>query len=205
MRGITGTQNISKHKEGFQVEKIIDGHKKYFGFGRTLIEALMITDIVSENNWTTSISKLNPHRYIHKSKNGSYMITRKIKGKTRYYGHFLQLEEAIEFRDFLESKGWSTNYRFCRNPDAGIYLNNCGSYEVFHYHNGKNEYYGSYHSFEEAKRVKELCKKFNGNWDLICECEEFETDEWLTGINLKPTFEKKKERNDYFIVKNGGI
>ena len=205
MRNIPSTKHISKHKEGFQVEKQIEGKRKYFGYGRTLIEALMIKDIVSANGWNKPINKLNPHRNVHRLQNGNYMITRKIKGKTRYYGHFLNLEDALEYRDFLDKHGWSTNNRYNRNPHAGITLNKCGSYEVFHYHNGKNEYFGCYKTLEEAKEVKLLCKKYDGDWDLIVECAEFEKEEWLTDISLSSTFEKQYSRNDYFIAKNGGI
>ena len=205
MRGIPETQNISKHKQGYTLEKTINGKRKYFGYARTLIEALMLRDILNATNWEKSISKLNPYRNIHHTSKGYYMITRKINGKTRYYGHFLTIEEAIAYRDLLDKKGWSSNNRYCRNPNAGIHLNKCGSYEVFHHHNGKNEYYGCYKTLEEARTVKELCVKYNGDWDLMVECADFEEYSFLDGIKLHPTFEKKSSRNDYFTAKNGGI
>ncbi|MBQ2832365.1 hypothetical protein [Methanobrevibacter sp.] len=205
MRTIPGTENISRHKEGFQLEKTINGKKKYFGYARTLIEAFCMRDILDETNWERSISKLNSHRYIHKTKNGTYMITRKIKGKTRYYGHFLNLKDAINHRDLLDKKGWSSNYKYCRNPNAGIHLNKHGSYEVFHYCNGKNEYFGCYKTLEEAKAVKELCIKYNGDWELMVDCVDFDEYSFMDGIKLQGTFEKNNARNDYFIAKNSGI
>ena len=205
MRGIPGTENISRHKQGYCLEKSIDGKRKYFGYARTLIEAFVMRDLLIATNWEKSISKLNPHRNVHRTSKGHYMITRKIKGKTRYYGHFLDLDEAIAYRDFLDKKGWSTNYRYCRNPNAGIYLNKCGSYEVFYYHNGKNEYYGCYTSLEEAKHVRELCIKYKGDWELIVDCEDFDEYSFLDGLKISSTFEKQEKRNDYFLAKKGGI
>ena len=205
MRGVPDTENISRHKRGYCLYKTINGKKKYFGYARTLIEALCMRDILKECNWEYSISKLNPNRHIHQLKNGNYMITRKIKGKTRYYGHFLNLEEAIRYRDYLDKKGWSTNCRYSRKNDKGIVLNRSGSYEVFHHHDGKNEYMGCYKSLEEAREVKRLCVKYNGDWDLIVECGDFNEYSWLEGMKSSTTFEKQDYRNDYFIAKNGGI
>ena len=206
MRDIPGTTNISKCSAGYQIEKMIDGSKKYFGYGKTLIEALMMKDLLVENNWDESFIKvkLNPYRHIHRTKKGYYIITRKIKGKTRYYGHFLSLGDAIEYREILQRKGWSTNNRFVRNPNAGIYLNKCGKYEVFHYLKGHNEYFGCYPTLKEAKRIKELCGKYNGDWDMIV--EDTEIDYNPNGrIHEGSFYEKKEYRNDYFILKNGGL
>lgn len=206
MKCIPGTTNISKCSAGYQIEKSIKGSRKYFGCFKTLIQALMYKDILVENNWDDSFIKvrLNPYRHIHRTSKGHYVIDRKIKGKTRYYGHFLSLEEAIEYRDFLETKGWSTNHRFVRNPNAGIYLNKCGKYEVFHYTGEHNEYFGCYSSLKEARRIKELCKKYDGDWDMIVEDTEidYNPDGRLYDGSF---FEKKDYRNDWFIIKNGGF
>ena len=205
MRDIPHTENICRHSiKGYKCYKSINGKQKYFGYGRTLIEALMIRDIASANGWVEHIPKFNPRRYIQKNNKG-YNILRWINGKIRYYGFFSNLDEAIEYRDFLESNGWSTNCKFTRNQKKGVYETKSGSYEVYYYHNGKNEYYGTYRSFEEAVKVRRLCEKYNGDWNLIVEHDDDEPIEWLTGVKLRSSFEKQKNKNDYFLAKNGGI
>ena len=88
MRDIPHTENISRHPiKGYNCYKSINGKRKYFGYGRTLIEALMIRDIASANGWVEPIPKFNPRRYIQKNNKG-YTILRWINGKIRYYGFF---------------------------------------------------------------------------------------------------------------------
>lgn len=94
MRGFPGTKNISRHKWGFQIEKKINGKYHYFGFGTTLIIALMKRDWCEANNW----KKRYPvnYKYIFKRDNGKFQIVKRLDGKTETFGIFDTYEEAEE-------------------------------------------------------------------------------------------------------------
>lgn len=122
MRGIVGTELISKHKYGYQINT--EGNsktRKYYGFGRTLIEALMIRDWGMNNEWKPfpkpTNSKTN-ERYIHKIHRG-YAIIKSVNGKLQYFGIFDKLEDAILERDLLEKYNWDLEL-VCECSNEGI-------------------------------------------------------------------------------------
>ena len=177
------------------------------GTAKTLIQALMVRDWCKANNWKHYPKRtcgLTGEKYITQNKKGHYIVGKHIKDRTHYYGFFRTLEEAIEYRDFIVNKGWSSNHKF-HKPLQNIRKTIHGTYQVYKMINGVNTYFGTYNSLEEAKEVRRLVEKYNGDWDLMLECEDFEEYHFMEGIKISPAFEFKKERNDYFMAKNSGI
>ena len=109
MKGILGTEMISKHKDGFDVINRTINPPKYYAHCKTLIQALMIRDYGINNNWKPfpKIHTSKTHEpYIHKSHRG-YAILKQINGKIEYFGVFDRLKDAIAERDLLVKYNWS--------------------------------------------------------------------------------------------------
>jgi len=205
MKDIPKTENISQSNGYFRVIKRIDGSEKFIGSGKTLIQALMMRDWAEQNNWQHYPKKtVTNEKYITRAKSGTYCVGKKINGKTRYYGGFKTLEEAIVFRDKCIKHGWSSNLKK-ENPLAGIQKTKHGYY-VYASANGKCEYVGNYRTLEEAKEVRQLFIKYNGDWDLICEHDTGERA-WLTGLKPMGTMFEKVNRgaSDIFRAKHLGL
>lgn len=200
MKDVPGTEYIgrcnSHNHTYFNVQRRVNGKYRFFGSGKTLIEALMIKDWVEAHNWEKKYPKevKCDEKYIYQKNSGTYTIQKQINGKLRYYGGFDNLEDAIRYRDFIICKGWSSNYIY-KNPMQGIQKRN-NNYQVFVYLGGKNEYVGTFKTLEHAFEVRQLFIKYNGDWDLICEGFENkdEESEWLNGIIRKNSFFDKPKR-----------
>ena len=199
MRGITGTQNISFHPstKQYSVQKRFNGINHYVGSFKTLIQALMARDWAVINNWQHYPRQTTTgEKYITRANSGTYCVTKKIKGKTKYYGGFKTLEEAVKYRDFIVSKGWSSNYKY-ENPMKGIVKTKYGYY-VQCYVKQKHHYVGRFNTLENAIEVRDLFIKYEGDWDLICEHDNGERA-YLDGkLNTIIQFEKHHERRDWY-------
>ena len=202
MKDIPGTENISLKTNGYYyVSRYFDNKTHFVGTGKTLIQALMMRDWAEQNNWNHYPKQTGTNeKYITQVNSGTYCVAKKIKGKTVYYGGFKTLEEAIEYRDFIISKGWSTNYKY-KNPMKGLQKHKHGYY-VQLYVNGKINYVGNFKTLENAIEVRDLFLKYNGDWDLICEHDSKERA-WLNGLKPRNTvFEKvNRGQSDWFRAK----
>ena len=212
MRGVEGTKYISKTKcrghTYYSIERTINGKSRFFGSGKTLIEALMKRDWVESNNWTTKYPTQFKcdEKYINRRNSGTYVVEKTINGKHRYYGGFNNLEDAVKFRDYCIKNGWSSNCVY-QNPMKNIQKRH-GNYQVKVYLNGKNQYVGTFKSLENAMEVRDLFIKYNGDWDLICEGFEFDEECWMEGKLAHNNFFEKHENigpKDLFIAKHEGL
>ena len=207
VKGVPGTENIYLKKNGYYiVSKHLSNGDGFVGSFKTLIQALMARDWAMVNDWRHYPKKttFTNEKYISYS-GSSYVVSKKIKGKTRYYGGFKSLSEAIKHRDYCMKKGWSSNCRYV-NEDRNIRRRG-EVYEVYYTLNGVCTYYGGYRSLEHAREIRDLCEKYDGDWDLMVEGFEFDEVEWdtskFTGRNFcKPN---KNPCNDFFIAKNEGL
>ena len=116
MQGVPGTEQICKHKWGYQVYTDTRRTKRrYYGFAKTLIQALMIRDYGKATNYAPfpKIHNSKTHEpYIHKAERG-WMIVKSINGKMEYFGVFDRLEDAIAERDLLIKYGWNYDNMEC--------------------------------------------------------------------------------------------
>lgn len=210
MRSMPGTENIVYHKKSrlFEVQKTINKKRMCCGTAKTLIQALMVRDWCKANNWKHYPKRtcgLTGEKYITQNKKGHYLVGKHIKGKTHYYGFFQTLEEAKEYRDFIVSKGWSSNHKF-HKPLRNIKKTIHGTYQVYKMINGVNSYFGSYNSLEEAIHVRELVEKYNGDWDLIVE-HDFKEYHYLDGCKSKMNvaFDKKPHDDTFLALYTPGL
>ena len=121
MKSIPGTEYIVSYTVNgyryFRVQKRCNGNSRFYGQGRTLIEALMIRDYGIANDWKPfpTYNSKTQEPYIHVNRK-SYSIVKQINGKLEYFGTFDKLEDAIKERDLLIACDWDWE-RLCECVD----------------------------------------------------------------------------------------
>ena len=102
---------IRKRNGLYYIQKHINGELKCFKSSKSLKEAVEIRDKLIENNWRDNgqlrIEELNDTRYIYSS-GKSFQLNKSVNGKTKHFGRFKTLEEAIKARDELIKNNWRT-------------------------------------------------------------------------------------------------
>ena len=100
---------IYKRNGFYYILKSINGEYKYFKGSTSLKEAVEFRDKLIENNWRDNgelkIEELEDNRYIY-SVGNSFQLKKYIKGKTKHFGTFKTLEEAIKARNELIMNNW---------------------------------------------------------------------------------------------------
>ena len=102
---------IYKRNGFYYILKSINGEYKYFKGSPSLKEAIEFRDKLIENNWRNDeqlgIEELDDNRYIYSVAN-SFQLKKYINGKTKHFGTFKTLEEAIKARNELIMNNWRT-------------------------------------------------------------------------------------------------
>ena len=100
---------IYKRNGFYYILKSINGEYKYFKGSTSLKEAVEFRDKLIENNWCDNgqlrIEELDDNRYIY-SVGKSFQLKKYINGKTKHFGTFKTLEEAIKARNELIVNNW---------------------------------------------------------------------------------------------------
>lgn len=100
---------IYKRNGFYYILKSINGEYKYFKGSNSLKEAIEFRDKLIENNWRDNgqlkIEELDDNRYIY-SVGKSFQLKKYVNGKSRHFGTFKTLEEAIKARDELIKNNW---------------------------------------------------------------------------------------------------
>lgn len=100
---------IYKRKGFYYIQKSINGEYKYFKGSTSLKEAIEFRDKLIENNWRCNeqlkIEELDDNRYIYPV-GKSFQLKKHINGKTKHFGTFKTLEEAIKARNELIKNNW---------------------------------------------------------------------------------------------------
>ena len=100
---------IYKRNGFYYIMKSINGEFKYFNGSNSLKEAIEFRDKLIENNWRDDgqlgIEELDDNRYIY-SVGKSFQLKKHINGKTKHFGTFKTLEEAIKARNELIMNNW---------------------------------------------------------------------------------------------------
>lgn len=193
MKDIPGTEHISFHKDTgiYQIAKNINYKFTSMGYGRTLIEALVKRDWCEANNWQPypRITKTN-EKHIQLI-NNHYKVMKRIKGRYKTYGSFETLKEAVKYRDFIVSKGWSTNYKY-KNPMRNIYSNQRGKpWRIVKKISDETICFGSFNDLEECKQERDLLEKLDWDLDALCEYDTGERS-WLKDKMYLGDFYEKK-------------
>ena len=102
---------IRKRNGLYFIQKHINGELKCFKCSKSLKEAVELRDKLIENNWRDNgqlgITELDDTRYIYLV-NKSFQLKKYINGKTKHFGTFKTLDEAIKARDELIKNNWRT-------------------------------------------------------------------------------------------------
>ena len=100
---------IRKRNGVYFIQKHINGELKCFKSSKSLKEAVEFRDKLIENNWRDNgqlgIEELDDNRYIY-SVGKSFQLKKYINGKTKHFGTFKTLEEAIKARNELIVNNW---------------------------------------------------------------------------------------------------
>ena len=100
---------IYKRNGLYFIQKHINGELKCFNCSKSLKEAVEFRDKLIENNWRDDgqlgIVELDDNRYIY-SVGKSFQLKKYINGKTKHFGTFKTLEEAIKARNELIVNNW---------------------------------------------------------------------------------------------------
>ena len=100
---------IYKRNGFYYILKSVNGEYKYFKGSTSLKEAVEFRDKLIENNWRDNgelkIEELEDNRYIY-SVGNSFQLKKHINGKTKHFGSFKTLEEAIKARNELIMNNW---------------------------------------------------------------------------------------------------
>ena len=102
---------IRKRNGIYFIQKHINGELKHFKGSKSLKETIEIRDKLIENNWRDNgqlrIEELDDNRYIYQS-GKSFQLKKYVNGKSRHFGTFKTLEEAIKARNELIKNNWRT-------------------------------------------------------------------------------------------------
>ena len=100
---------IRKRNGLYYIQKHINGELKCFNGSKSLKETIELRDKLIENNWRDNgqlgITELDDTRYIY-SVGNSFQLKKYINGKTKHFGSFKTLEEAIKARNELIMNNW---------------------------------------------------------------------------------------------------
>ena len=100
---------IRKRNGIYFIQKYINGELKCFNCSKSLKEAVEFRDKLIENNWVDNgqlgIVELDDTRYIYLV-GKSFQLKKSVNGKTKHFGTFKTLEEAIKARDELIKNNW---------------------------------------------------------------------------------------------------
>lgn len=199
MKNMPGTEHISYHEKVglYQIVKRINGKFVSMGYGKTLIIALMKRDWCQSHNWRPYPRNTKTNEKYIQVKDNHYKVQKRIKGKYRIYGSFETLEEAVKYRDFIVSKGWSTNYQY-KNPMRNIYKNNKHSWIVSKMVDGKVTCFGTFKSIEEAQKERDLLEKYDWNLDRLVEHDDGEYSYLDDKKSTRILFKKHEQRRDWY-------
>lgn len=102
-------RHIRKRNGLYFIQKHINGELKCFKGSKSLKEAVEYRDKLIENNWVDNgqlkIEELDDTRYIYLV-GKSFQLKKSVNGKTKHFGTFKTLEEAIKARDELIKNNW---------------------------------------------------------------------------------------------------
>ena len=100
---------IRKRNGIYFIQKHINGELKCFNGSKSLKEAVEYRDKLIKNNWVDNgqlgIVELDDTRYIYLVGN-SFQLKKSVNGKSKHFGTFKTLEEAIKARDELIKNNW---------------------------------------------------------------------------------------------------
>lgn len=104
-------KHIYRNKYDWSIDKRINGEFIHFYSCKSLIQCLMVRDLLVANDWDMSVVPVTEtstnELYIYPVTNGTgYWIAKNINGKQVYFNFFKTLEQAKKERDLLVANDW---------------------------------------------------------------------------------------------------
>ena len=163
-------RNIYFQRGKYEIRKVINKKKEYFGRYNSKEEAKSIRNLLEKDNWNKeNIAKKpqNPDRYIYCLKE-KCKIEKIINKKKEYFGTYDSIEEAKPIRDQLEKHNWNKKYipQKPQKQDRYIHFHQ-EKYEIEKIIKNKPIYFGRYDSIEKAREVRDQLEKHNWNKKYI--------------------------------------
>ena len=206
---------ILKRKNGWAIQKNINGKIFSFGLYDSLEEAQHYRDYFVEHDWdmvkrlefSRRKNKQKPEpKNIYKCYGGGYEIRKEINHHRYFFGTYDTLEEAITAREYFVENGWKLNERLIFSKVANIQEKD-GKFHIVKRIDGKLEYFGVFYNLEDAKKEVKLLRRSGWDYDALESFDETDNGkiQWLDGKLSHTTFEKKSERNDLYMALKEGL
>lgn len=111
---------IYRRKYDWSIDRRINNKTIHYYSCKSLIECLMVRDLLIHNNWDVTLipvrgTKTN-EKYIYPSPGGGYWIAKSIGCKQEYFDYCNTLEQAIHERDLLIKYNWDIDL-VCENDE----------------------------------------------------------------------------------------
>lgn len=208
MKDVPGTKYIIRTPEGnYRIAKKINGETVQFGVYQKLETAIHYRDYFQNKGWSNCLHERTRYtdtkrdsvmKYIRKSGN-NYRIDKDINNKKYNFGTYDTLDEAIFFRDYFQENYWPLDERLkYTNQPSYISGNQERGWEVRKIINGECIHFGKFHDYDEALKEVELCKKYDWDFDSICDAHDSTTNNEVSFL------EGKKAKNSFFKQHVGG-
>lgn len=108
--------------------------------------------------------KNNLPSFVYKN-NKKYCVCQQVNGRKKYYGTYLDLDDAIQLRDKLVSEGVIKSrvglHRL--RGDTRYITHYDGRYCIYKNVDGRQEYFGSFKTLEEAMMERDYLESID--WD----------------------------------------
>lgn len=143
-------KHIYRKQYDWSIDRRINNKMIHYYCCKSLIECLMVRDLLIANNWDVTLipvkeTKSN-EKYIYPSSNGGYWIAKRVGDKQEYFDYCNTLEQAIHERDLLIKYDWDISL-VCENTEEyqeeGLqWLNGKLSTrnQIYTYQNGRIDY-----------------------------------------------------------------
>lgn len=115
--GMTISDALQKHQVTFK--EAVDSMPRPLGYA---------SETYKKNSYNTN------QRYIKRTLQGHYYVRKQIRGKTRMFGTYKTLEDAIKIRNHCEKHGW-------KEHSIDQYCKELGIERCIHPHKRKNKRY----------------------------------------------------------------
>lgn len=174
MINVKGTEYIKKTPSNtYHIVKRLNGKCKHFGTYKTLSEAINVRDkLISDGEFDRKVETKTGEDYIHLTNYGTFFVSKSVNGKSKHFGTFKTLKEAIEFRDYCVWNDWNVESKRLYNTNElfkYIGKHHSGHYYVYKDIGKKREYFGTFNSLDDAVCERNNLLECNWDFDLLVE------------------------------------
>lgn len=171
----------------YQVAKKIKGKQYSFGTYDTLTEAIHIRDYFKKENWPIEKRLMfSKNTFIHYY-NGKYHVRKVIDGLRFSFGVFDNYHDAEYQVELCKKFGWDLRLKpfdCMKYIHKRVHDNGRVVYRVIRWHEGKEEYFGSFNRLEDAQFERDLLMCCNWDYDNLESVDDtiMEGHKFLDGV-----------------------